>query len=183
MQAEGRTTTTKVKIHFDRWWYLLLCVVIAFLDQFTKSLIKKSLPIGGEIRLFDGEIIWIQHVLNPGMAFGVDLFSPAFLGAIAFFSILVLTLYTFMIPHLTVGLGITLAMISGGAAGNLIDRVLYGEVTDFLSLDFPDVIMERWPTFNLADSSVLIGVLVLILFYHKSPSSLSNETESSQPPQ
>ena len=54
------------------------------------------------------------------------------------------------------------ALILGGAIGNLIDRIFIGSVTDFIWCDFPDVIMTRWPIFNLADSSIVIAIVLMI---------------------
>ena len=72
-------------------------------------------------------------------------------------------------------------MVLGGALGNLIDRVLFGPVTDFFSMDFPDFIMERFPVFNIADSSIFIGVVLLIidmLFIKDKPSPLPETTDN-----
>jgi signal peptidase II len=71
-------------------------------------------------------------------------------------------------------------LILGGALGNLIDRVLFGPVTDFFSMDFPDFIMERFPVFNIADSSIFIGVVLMIidmLFIKDKPSPLPETGE------
>ena len=54
------------------------------------------------------------------------------------------------------------ALILGGAIGNLIDRIFMGSVTDFIWCDFPDVIMMRWPVFNIADSSIVIAIVLMI---------------------
>ncbi len=56
-------------------------------------------------------------------------------------------------------------MILGGAFGNLIDRIFFGGVTDFIWWDFPDFIMERWPVFNIADSSIVVAICLLVVYY------------------
>ena len=55
--------------------------------------------------------------------------------------------------------------ILGGAIGNLIDRAMYGKVIDFIDCDFPDIIMTRWPIFNIADSFVTVGMVFLAIQY------------------
>ena len=54
-------------------------------------------------------------------------------------------------------------MILGGAIGNLTDRIIFGSVTDFIWCDFPDFIMQRWPIFNIADSSIVIAMILLFI--------------------
>lgn len=141
--------------------YLLVSVGITLIDRLTKLAIMRWLPPGREIHLFDGELIWIQHVLNPGMAFGMRFLPPIVLAIISLVAVIGLTYYIYKFPVLPAVQGISLAIILGGAAGNMIDRLFYGEVVDFLSIDFPDFIMNRWPTFNIADSAVLTGVIIL----------------------
>jgi signal peptidase II len=75
------------------------------------------------------------------------------------------------IPELPSGsLGLSMGLIFGGAIGNIVDRVMRGEVVDFLDVDFPDITirvlnihMTRWPTFNIADSCVLVGIIMLLV--------------------
>jgi len=68
---------------------------------------------------------------------------------------------------------LALALILGGAVGNLIDRLLFGRVTDFFDFDFPNFIITRWPVFNIADSAVTIGVTLWCLHLIISPGSRS----------
>jgi signal peptidase II len=56
------------------------------------------------------------------------------------------------------------SLIIGGAIGNLIDRLAFGSVTDFFDVDFPDFLMERWPVFNIADSSIVIAITILLIY-------------------
>ena len=64
-----------------------------------------------------------------------------------------------------------------GAVGNMIDRIFYGKVIDFIDCDFPDFIMERWPIFNIADSFISVGMVLLFMhfiFYDKKHSEKTN---------
>lgn len=143
--------------------YFLIVGTIVAADQLTKQLIVLFLPLGEEVRLFSGTFIWIQHVLNPGMAFGLRFLPPLALLLISLLATLGLTAFILLSKNLPNRHGIPLAMILGGAIGNLIDRILYGQVIDFISIDLPDFLMTRWPTFNVADSCVSVGVLILML--------------------
>ena len=149
------------------------------IDRLSKLAIMQWLPQGREIHLFDGDLIWIQHVLNPGMAFGMRLLPPIALAIVSAVAVIVLIYYILKIPQLPVNQGVPLALILGGAAGNMIDRIVYGKVVDFISIDFPDFIMHRWPTFNVADSAVLIGVFTLALSTYFEPKANQNETAAS----
>lgn len=179
--------------------YVTLGIVIA--DQITKLLVKGfSIPFlsivwegmyyGQTIPLI-GDIVRLTYIENPGMAFGLDFGGRTFF---AFFSIIACAgifwyLYTIRYERLRVRL--PFALILGGAFGNLIDRVfygvLYGEAPLFQGavVDFIDVIffnisifgfeMTRWPVFNIADSAVTIGV-VLLLIFHKDAFKPRSET-------
>jgi len=162
-----------------RFFLLLISGIVTIVDRLSKLAIIHWLPQGREIHLFDGELIWIQHVLNPGMAFGMRLLPPLALAIVSAVAVLGLIYYILKFPQLPVNQGVPLALILGGAAGNMIDRIVYGKVVDFISIDFPDFIMHRWPTFNVADSAVLIGVFTLALTTFFEPKSNHSETTSS----
>ena len=173
--------------------YVSLAVVIV--DQVTKLIVKGfSIPflhinfdgmyLGQVIPVF-GDFFRITFVENPGMAFGYDPGS-SFKLIISIFSLIAsiaLIFYLYAIRNRSLSLRIAIAMILGGAVGNLIDRtfygviynyapVFYGRVVDFFDFDFFNFTLfgrsyDRWPVFNIADASVTIGVLILVLFYKK----------------
>lgn len=143
-----------------------------------------------------GDFFKITFIENPGMAFG---FNPGtdFKLWISIFSLLAsigLIVYLFKAKNKSLSLRIALAMILGGALGNLVDRafygliydyapVFYGKVVDFLDFDFFNFTIfgrnyDRWPIFNIADASVTIGVLILILFYKRSKDDDKAEVET-----
>jgi len=124
---------------------------------------------------------------NPGMAFGVRLIPPWVLILVKAITAVVIGIYILRSSRLIFLQTLPLALIMGGALGNLTDRLRWGEVVDFISVDFPDFLMERWPTFNVADSAVSVGVTILILFSLFSstshlPPPPDNERSSSEPP-
>ena len=173
--------------------FLTLGVIVA--DQVSKFYIKgieipflnislQGMYPGQSIPII-GDFFKITFIENPGMAFG---FNPGsdFKLWISIFSIIAsigLIYYLFVAKNKSLSLRIALALILGGAIGNLIDRafygliynyapVFYGKVVDFLDFDFFNFAIfgrsyDRWPIFNIADASVTIGVLILIIFYKR----------------
>jgi len=147
--------------------YLRFAGVVALVvlaDQFTKTLVLKSMPLFKSIAVIPG-FFSLTHVHNPGGAFGflAQNGSPwrhwLFLAA-AVVALSMILYFHHQTPNTHPYLGLGLALIFGGAIGNLIDRLRFGEVIDFL--DFY-VGHFHYPTFNLADSAVTIGVGIFIL--------------------
>ncbi len=138
---------------------------IVLADQVTKYLITLNLALHEHIVVIEN-FFNINHVLNPGGAFGffadgsplVRKFIFLFLSSLV--ALFVLWLYKKTARDL-VGLSLGLALIFGGAMGNLIDRFRFGKVVDFL--DFY-IGTAHWPAFNVADSAISIGMAILI--YH-----------------
>lgn len=187
---------------------LFISLIVIVLDQVSKVYVKGiSLPIinfkidgmyPGEIIPVIGEFFRITFIENPGLAFGFD---PGidFKLAVSVFSVIAsigLLFYLFKIKDQKFPLRISIAFILGGAIGNLIDRVFYGvfygyaplfygKVVDFFDVDFFDFSLlgkhyDRWPIFNIADASVTIGVLILLIFYnfHKKEETIQSESAS-----
>jgi signal peptidase II len=144
----------------------------------------EGMYLGQMIPIF-GDFFRFTFVENPGMAFGYDPGSK-FKLIISVFSLVAsigLIFYLYIIRDKSWSLKIAIALILGGAVGNLIDRtfyglffdyspLFYGKVVDFFDVDFFDFTLfgrsyDRWPVFNIADAAVTIGVLVLLVFYKK----------------
>jgi len=150
--------------------YLALIAGIVILDQVTKMLILRSVPNGASRVVIPG-FFNLSHVRNRGAIFG--LFSqsgnPVVYVALAVASLgaLVLVMYYFIkVPAQDRLLKITLSLILGGALGNQVDRLLRGYVVDFLEVYVKSF---HWPSFNVADSGITIGaiLLVYIFFFRK----------------
>jgi signal peptidase II len=123
------------------------------LDRVTKSLVAASVPFGTEIPVV-GHLVGITNVRNSGAAFGL---VPAGAGVFLVASMVVsiaLGVYVARTPT-SLWAGVVLGLILGGTIGNGFDRLVYGTVTDFINFHF-------WPVFNVADSAISIGVLLLI---------------------
>jgi signal peptidase II len=137
-------------------FFLVAAAVFAF-DQVTKAAIRDWLAVG-ESWPSDGWLIKITHVTNTGAAFGILQDQGLFLTITAVIAIGAIVFY-YLYPPLEHGLlRVAMGMLLGGAAGNLVDRLRFGHVTDFI--DFP-----RYPEFNVADSSIVIGLAVIVVFF------------------
>ena len=139
------------------------CVI--FVDQITKYIIKINLSLYDNIIVIE-KFFNITHILNPGGAFGLlasqspEIRKFIFLFMSSIVALFVLWFYKKCASNF-VFLSYGLALIFGGAVGNLIDRFKYGKVVDFLDFYIGSL---HWPAFNVADSAISIGMGILI--YH-----------------
>jgi signal peptidase II len=135
------------------------------LDQLSKEWIARSLGYADEIPVIEG-FFHITHVRNPGAAFGVLAASPEpvrlffFVGVTLVAIGLIFSFYRKLAPGDRFS-ALSLGLILGGAVGNLIDRVRHGEVVDFLHFRLWGG--YTWPDFNLADSFIVVGVILLVI--------------------
>jgi signal peptidase II len=155
--------------------YTKLAVIsglVIILDQITKILILKNLPLYHSIAIIPG-FFNITHIHNPGGAFGfmahqdssLRNFLFLFLASFAVCFIFYFYKNTYRThPFLASGF----ALIFGGAIGNLIDRIRFGKVVDFLDFYIRNY---HWPAFNVADSAITIGITIFIfhLLFKKMP--------------
>ncbi len=144
-----------------RWLWLALAVVGA--DRATKYLVEQGMPEGSRRELLPG-FAALVHAQNTGIAF--SLFSESashwvslllILSSSAVIAVLVWLLLSGRAPG--VFFQAALALIAGGAAGNLLDRLLHGGVTDFMELRAGSFV---WPAFNLADSAIVVGAFLAL---------------------
>lgn len=154
--------------------YLLLTVVaggVMIIDQASKYAVQYIMTLHDYINVVPG-FFNLTYIQNPGAAFGLfgkttDTFRLVLLIGISLFALLLLFLMYAKVQERDLLLHTSIALIIGGAAGNLIDRIRLQWVVDFL-----DFYWDRyhWPAFNLADAAITIGTLVLmfnILFFRK----------------
>ena len=153
-------------------FYLFIVVAIWILDRFTKWLVKGSFHLGESIPVL-GSFFQLTYVENRGGAFGIQLGGSWFYFFASLFVIFYILYYLWRHPEDGKLSRISLALILGGAFGNLYDRALYGSVTDFFDFEFFGIPpfklgflqfdgMERWPVFNIADSAVTVGIILLL---------------------
>ena len=166
---------------------------LVILDQLTKLLVKgftisfldfyhAGMQLGASIPIL-GDFLRLTFIENPGMAFGIDIGGRLFLTIFSIVASAGILFYLYKIREESLAVRVPLAMILGGAIGNLIDRVFYGvifgegslfygKVVDFIDVDFFNIEfvgfhISRWPVFNIADASVSMGVLILLVFHRK----------------
>ena len=144
--------------------YAILIFAIVGLDRWTKWLIHSRLLLNQTIPIIAG-FFNITYVRNTGVAFGIfsSLSSPSkslLLSAFAAAAAIMVIIYSLRSPSGNRLLQTALALILGGALGNLYDRLTYGYVIDFLELYAGEY---RWPAFNAADTAITTGVALLIL--------------------
>lgn len=146
----------------------IIAAVVLILDQLTKILVRRLIVPYHSIPILDnlfGETFMFTHVTNTGAAFSIGFPNPAVNRV--FFIITTLIALGFIIYLLMESTHriqiVAFGLVMGGAIGNLADRVIFGGVTDFIDVDFPDFIMERFPVFNIADSAIFISVCLLII--------------------
>ncbi len=136
--------------------YILFIVLsVIALDQITKFLIIGYLPLFDSIEIFP--FLHIVNIRNTGAAFGMfkSLGSSFFIGISVIAIIFVINL---LIRNIYNSLGLSLVL--GGAIGNLIDRILYGKVVDFIDFSIGSY---HWPSFNVADSALTVGIILILL--------------------
>ena len=171
-------------LHRSSLRVLYLSIAVIVLDQVTKLLVKGfSLPIlnlhhagmelGSSVHLL-GNALRLTHIENPGMAFGLEIGSQFFLAIFSLAASVGVFYYLYKVRDQSVLVRASLAMILGGAIGNLIDRVLYGvlfgeaplfygKVVDFIDVNF--LHLSRFGIFNIADAAVSTGVILLLVFH------------------
>lgn len=160
-----------------RWLWLTLGVVLA--DRITKAWFETQTPEGWRHEIVHN-FIYLVHNRNPGIAFGV--FSEAssawvrpvlIVGALVVIAVIAWILVTSESGGKATFAG--LALILAGATGNVTDRIIHGAVTDFLEVWLGTY---RWPAFNVADSAITIGAILILLDVLFSPGSERQQAKS-----
>ncbi len=146
----------------SRWLYFAGAGFLIGADQFTKSLIVGAFALGESLPITD--FFSLSYVRNYGAAFSFLADSSGwqryFLASVAAAAVVALSVWIIKTPAHNLRKLSALALILAGAAGNLIDRVAHGFVVDFLDLHYHTF---YWPVFNLADSWIFIGVVLLLI--------------------
>ena len=149
--------------HAMRKYHLLIALAVVFLDRLTKWLVAKDIILHDSIPVIPG-FFSLTHVHNRGAAFGLFDSSPSEwkIGALILFSLVAMVVVAVLLwrnSHAMTATGIGLALVLGGAIGNLWDRVVNGRVVDFLLFYIGSY---HWPAFNVADSAIVVGAFLLI---------------------
>lgn len=155
-----------------RKWHFLIAALVLLLDRATKWLVAQKIALYDSIPVIPG-FFRLTHVQNRGAAFGIFDESPSEwkVWMLIVFSLAALVIVTILLWKNSFALtatGVALSLVLGGAAGNLWDRMFEGRVTDFLLFY---VGQHIWPAFNIADSAIVCGALLLVaeILFTKNP--------------
>jgi len=155
----------------------LVSSFIVLLDQISKMIVRLSMNLYDSIPVL-GDFFRLTYIENRGMAFGIRFGNNWFFTVFAIVASIAILFYLLRMQgeHWISRFG--LAMIFGGAIGNLLDRLIRGRVTDFLDFEFFDISipsfrflffnfpgyqLDRWPVFNVADMAITIGMMLLFI--------------------
>ena len=159
---------------------LIIFTSVLVADQITKNIVLNYIDFGQSISVW-GEWIRFTLVLNPGGAFSLRLVSPVYylILSIVIFTILIWFIYY---KREATYLSLPLSFVAGGAAGNIIDRLRFGEVVDFIDCEFFDINigsyhLDRWPIFNIADAAISCGIIATIVLTFYLSAKSENEVE------
>lgn len=154
---------------------LLLPVIAIFIDQVSKWWIRQTMSVGESITVLN-DFLRITHVQNRGQAFGIDLGNYMFFTVVSILVAGIIGLYFYRMRTEPWFIQLPFVLILSGAIGNLIDRLMFQSVTDFIDVDIPDIVITskeivgiqlpefvllRWPVFNAADAYVTVGMVLL----------------------
>jgi signal peptidase II len=146
--------------------YLVLMAVLVGLDQASKALVEAKIGLHETIPVIRG-FFSLSHLRNKGAILGVfnasgNRLVPLGLGVLAFVAMILVAIYFLRTPASQKLVRTSFAFIIAGALGNLVDRVARGYVVDFLEVHVKSF---YWPTFNVADSCISIGAVLLIFVF------------------
>jgi signal peptidase II len=148
----------------SRGWLLILSLFVVAADRITKWLASTRIELGNNLVLIP-HVFAISHVENPGAAFSLfnDSSSPArvrwLLLAFSLVAAVAVLVALLKLGRKVTATTLALALILGGALGNAWDRIRFGYVIDFLEVH---VIHYHWPDFNVADSAIVVGGILLL---------------------
>jgi signal peptidase II len=148
-----------------KYWILSVALPsILVLDQIIKAVVERTVPLYGSIPVIPG-FFSITNIRNTGAAFGLfggnaTIFRTLFFTAVTVGALVLILVIFKKIRENRILLPLSLVMIMAGAVGNLVDRIRLGYVTDFLDFYWR---AYHWPAFNIADSAITVGVLLLFI--------------------
>lgn len=154
--------------------FLWITGVAVVLDQLTKWWVLKTLALGESVSVL-GDFFRLTYIHNPGAVFGIRLGNPSLHLALALVALIAIGGFMWRIAHEDRRIAIGLSLVLGGAIGNIIDRVRFGVVIDFLDFGIGSA---RWWVFNLADACVSVGTILLIFILGIAPTSRKNRDTS-----
>lgn len=162
---------------------ILLCIsiLVVTLDQLSKTIVANNMQVGESIVLIKN-LFSLTYVRNEGAAWGILANHRWIFLVLTATAIIAIPIITYKLRDFGYFFGTSMALIWGGAIGNMIDRLFYGSVVDFIEATFID-----FPVFNIADSCVVVGGIMLFIYLvfinktlfksEKKPETVSDEDE------
>jgi signal peptidase II len=138
----------------------LTAAVVLAADQITKAMVVAAIGLNDRVSVL-GDFVLLWHVRNQGAAFSIFQGGQLLFYAVTVLALGLLVYFSRILRGRGALLHLVLGLVLGGTLGNLVDRVRLGYVTDFISVGIGDV---RWPTWNVADGSLVVGIAVLIVY-------------------
>ncbi len=147
-----------------KWRYLLASLAVFLLDQWSKWMVEAHLSDHASVELIPG-LLNFTYVRNTGVAFGMfasrgNVYGTAVLTVLGLAALVFVGYYFKIVPRRDRPLLLALALVMGGAVGNLLDRIARGAVTDFVDFYYGTY---HWHTFNVADTAISIGIGLMVL--------------------
>jgi signal peptidase II len=152
--------------------FFSLVLLVVTLDQLTKKLAITFLRDGVQSITIIPDLFSLTYAENKGVAFGLEFAPPSVLLLLTGLITVIVLIYVIWSKNRTALFLVPFALITGGGMGNMIDRITYGRVVDFIYFDLYQghifgTWVSLWPIFNVADSSITIGACMLIIFHNK----------------
>ncbi|MGM9608941.1 MAG: signal peptidase II [Eubacteriales bacterium] len=144
-----------------RWYFLLIALGVIGIDQLTKQIVASQMALHEKITVIP-HVFSFYYITNDGAAWGMLDEHPWVFMLLSTVGIIALTLYLLGKKDSDGWIDTAIALVIGGGIGNMIDRIAYGEVIDFLNADFLDP-LGGFPVFNGADSFVCVGAAILFV--------------------
>jgi signal peptidase II len=145
---------------------IITAAVVVLADQLTKLAIVKEFMRGEQIAIWE-PVLRLGHARNSGAVFGIMRGAGRYFMVFSLAAALVLAVVIFVARRTSTPVRVGLGLVLGGALGNLIDRLRFGAVVDFIDIGVNNRI--RWPSFNVADLAITVGVVMLIAASLKAP--------------
>lgn len=138
----------------------LTAATVLLADQVTKAMVVASIGLNEQVSVL-GDFVLLWHVRNQGAAFSLFQGGQLFFYAVTILALGMLVYFSRALRGRGALLHVVLGLVLGGTLGNLVDRLRLGYVTDFISVGVGDL---RWPTWNVADASLVVGITALVVY-------------------
>lgn len=132
--------------------------VLVVADQVTKAIVIGNVALGERIAVV-GDLVQVWHVRNNGAAFSLFQGETLLFFVVSVVALVMIAYFHRTLRERSAWVQVLLGAVLGGTLGNLVDRLRFGYVTDFISVGLDGL---RWPTFNIADSSIVVGIVMLV---------------------